>query len=135
VHRCRTDDVERVQLKAQFSQALVAGIHRDTHNSPQDPDPARQLATAYERQGEKDLAGQEAIGGSGSGQPRERGHGAERRWRVLWLLPLTVKPPNDSEPHLKDERSEFWPKLTSSDDNQTGQLRSNPLKVAVFTSL
>jgi len=37
-HRCRTGDVERVQLKAQFSQALAAGIHTDTHNSPQDPD-------------------------------------------------------------------------------------------------
>jgi len=50
-------DLERVQLKAQFSQALAAGIHTDTHNSPQDPDPVGQLATAHERQGEQDLAG------------------------------------------------------------------------------
>jgi len=56
-HRCRTSDLERVQLKAQFSQALAAGIHTDKHNSPQDPDPVGQLATAHERQGEQDLAG------------------------------------------------------------------------------
>jgi hypothetical protein len=61
VHRCRTGDVERVQLKAQFSQALVAGIHRDTHNSPQDAEPAGQLATVHKGKGEQDLAGVQTI--------------------------------------------------------------------------
>jgi hypothetical protein len=45
VRRCLADNVERVQLKAQFSQTHVAGIHRVTHNSPQDADPVGQLAT------------------------------------------------------------------------------------------
>ena len=39
----------------------MAGIHRDTHNSPQDPDPVGQLATAHKGQAEQDLAGQEAM--------------------------------------------------------------------------
>ena len=84
--RCRTGDVERVQLEAQFSQAHAAGIHSETHNSPQDPDLVGQLATAHKGQGEQDLAGQEAIGGSGSSQPREGSHGAWW-WRVHWLKP------------------------------------------------
>jgi hypothetical protein len=49
-------------------------------------DPVRELAGTYVREREHDLAGQQAIGGSGSGQPREGGHGASW-WRVLWLLP------------------------------------------------
>jgi hypothetical protein len=56
-HRCRTSDLERVQLKAQFSQALAAGIHTDTHNSPHDADPIGQFATAHKGLGEQDLAG------------------------------------------------------------------------------
>jgi len=40
------------------------------------------LATGYKREREQDLAGQEGLGGSGSGQPRERGHG----WRKDFLL-------------------------------------------------
>jgi hypothetical protein len=36
MNRCPADDINRVQLMAQFSQALAAGIHRDEQNSPQD---------------------------------------------------------------------------------------------------
>jgi hypothetical protein len=52
-HRCRTGDVERVQLKAQFSQAFTAGIHGDKHNSPYDADPIGQFATSPQRPGNR----------------------------------------------------------------------------------
>ena len=52
----------------------MAGVHGDSHNSPHDADPIGQFATAHKGQGEQDLVGQEAIGGSGSSQPREVGH-------------------------------------------------------------
>jgi len=61
VHHCLADDVKRIQLKAQFSQALVAGIHRVTHNSPQDADPVGQLATVHKGKGEQDLAGVQTM--------------------------------------------------------------------------
>jgi hypothetical protein len=63
--------------------ARPAGVHL-----PGSVDPLGQITTAHECEREQDLAGQEAIGGSGSGQPRKKG--AMGRKEGFLLLPHSI---------------------------------------------